>query len=26
MFRDKNNFPPEMIAAHFSNHKWGGKP
>lgn len=19
-------FPPEMIAAHFSNHKWGGKP
>ena len=26
MFADKNNFPPEMYAAHFSNHKWGGKP
>lgn len=20
------NFPDEMIAAHFSNHRWGGKP
>jgi len=26
LFKDKNNFPEEMIAAHFSNHKWGGKP
>jgi len=26
MFRDKKNFPPEMLAAHFSNHRWGGKP
>jgi len=26
MFLDKNNFPPEMYAAHFSNHRWGGKP
>lgn len=26
LFKNKNNFPEEMIAAHFSNHKWGGKP
>jgi mannosyltransferase OCH1-like enzyme len=26
IFADKGNFPPEMFAAHFSNHKWGGKP
>ncbi len=25
MFRDKE-FPPEMVAAHFSNHKWGSIP
>lgn len=22
----KADFPPEMLAAHFSNHIWGGKP
>jgi mannosyltransferase OCH1-like enzyme len=26
MFSDKSNFPPEMLCAHFSNHRWGGKP
>ena len=26
IFSNKNNFPPEMIAAHFSNHIWGGNP
>lgn len=26
IFSEKSNFPPEMYAAHFSNHKWGGKP
>ncbi len=26
MFKDKTNFPDEMICAHFSNHRWGGKP
>ncbi len=26
LFSDINNFPPEMIAAHFSNHRWGGNP
>lgn len=26
IFSDKNNFPTEMYAAHFSNHVWGGKP
>lgn len=26
MFSNKNNFPEEMYAAHFSNHQWGGKP
>lgn len=26
MFSNKNNFPKEMICAHFSNHRWGGKP
>lgn len=26
IFSSKENFPPEMYAAHFSNHKWGGKP
>ena len=26
MFSNKNNFPNEMICAHFSNHRWGGKP
>ncbi len=25
IFADKN-FPDEMLAAHFSNHSWGGKP
>lgn len=25
MFEDKNNFPKEMYAAHFGNHRWGGK-
>jgi mannosyltransferase OCH1-like enzyme len=24
IFNNKDNFPPEMIAAHFSNRKWGG--
>jgi hypothetical protein len=23
IFENKENFPPEMIAAHFSNHTWG---
>ncbi len=23
---ENNIFPKEMIAAHFSNHRWGGKP
>ena len=26
MFADKTNFPKQMIAAHFSCHRWGGKP
>jgi hypothetical protein len=26
MFKNIKNFPEEMIAAHFSNHKWGGNP
>jgi len=26
IFENPNNFPEEMIAAHFSNHIWGGKP
>lgn len=26
LFSNKNNFPDEMYAAHFSNHRWGGKP
>lgn len=26
IFSDPANFPPEMLAAHFSNHRWGGKP
>jgi mannosyltransferase OCH1-like enzyme len=26
MFANKNNFPNEMYAAHFSNHRWGGSP
>lgn len=26
IFENANNFPEEMIAAHFSNHIWGGKP
>jgi len=26
MFKDKSNFPKEMIAVHYSNHRWGGKP
>ena len=26
MFSDKNNFPPEMIAAHYGNSRWGGSP
>jgi len=26
IFKDKSNFPEEMIAAHFSNHSWGGNP
>tara|TARA_B100001287_G_C22686610_1_gene534228 strand:+ start:4536 stop:5225 length:690 start_codon:yes stop_codon:yes gene_type:complete len=26
MFSNKNNFPNNMICAHFSNHRWGGKP
>jgi mannosyltransferase OCH1-like enzyme len=25
IFKNKQ-FPPEMIAAHFGNHRWGGKP
>ncbi len=24
MFQDKSNFPDEMYAAHFGNHRWGG--
>lgn len=23
---NKKEFPPEMYAAHFSNHRWGGRP
>tara|TARA_R110002096_G_scaffold265305_2_gene458806 strand:- start:33 stop:686 length:654 start_codon:yes stop_codon:yes gene_type:complete len=23
---EKNQFPDEMLAAHFSNHRWGGRP
>ena len=26
IFEKVENFPEEMIAAHFSNHIWGGKP
>ena len=26
MFKDKSQFPEEMIAAHFSNRIWGGNP
>jgi mannosyltransferase OCH1-like enzyme len=26
MFSDKSIFPKEMIAAHLSNHIWGGRP
>lgn len=26
IFKDKSNFPNEMICAHFSNNRWGGKP
>jgi mannosyltransferase OCH1-like enzyme len=26
LFNNKNNFPNEMICAHFSNHRWGGNP
>tara|TARA_R110002020_G_scaffold51921_2_gene146462 strand:+ start:1213 stop:1977 length:765 start_codon:yes stop_codon:yes gene_type:complete len=26
IFENISNFPKEMIAAHFSNHIWGGKP
>ena len=26
IFENVNNFPEQMIAAHFSNHIWGGKP
>ena len=26
MFSDKSNFPPEMLAAHFGNRRWGGNP
>jgi len=26
MFSDKSNFPDDMVCAHFSNHRWGGKP
>ena len=26
IFLDKSSFPQEMIAAHFSNHIWGGNP
>ena len=26
IFKNKNNFPENMVAAHFSNHRWGGKP
>jgi mannosyltransferase OCH1-like enzyme len=25
MFRERD-FPPEMFAAHYSNHQWGGRP
>ena len=25
MFSDKSNFPDGMYAAHFGNHRWGGK-
>ena len=26
IFENVNNFPEQMIAAHLSNHIWGGKP
>jgi len=26
IFKNKNSFPDQMLAAHFSNHVWGGKP
>jgi len=26
IFTNKQDFPSDMIAAHFSNHIWGGKP
>lgn len=26
IFSTKVGFPPEMIAAHYGNHSWGGKP
>lgn len=26
LFSSETNFPPEMFCAHFSNHRWGGKP
>jgi len=26
LFKNKNNFNSEMYCAHFSNHRWGGKP
>jgi hypothetical protein len=25
LFADKSNFPKGMYAAHFGNHRWGGK-
>jgi mannosyltransferase OCH1-like enzyme len=24
--QDRSKFPPEMLCAHFSNQRWGGKP
>lgn len=26
MFKDKSVFPTQMLAVHYSNHRWGGKP
>ena len=26
LFADQGNFPPEMLAAHLSDHRWGGRP
>lgn len=26
MFSNTDSFPPDMYAAHFSNHRWGGTP